>query len=110
MTDTHDRIGAVTGAVVAFRDVSAARATSVEMSHLAQHDSLTDLPNRMLFNDRLTQAISLAVRQDKQLAVMFLDLDHFKKINDSLGHNGGRQVAAVGGRAIGSVVFGVPTR
>jgi diguanylate cyclase (GGDEF)-like protein/PAS domain S-box-containing protein len=76
----------VTGTIVAFRDVSAARAKLLEMSHLAQHDVLTDLPNRALFNDRLTQAIALAERQDKQLAVMFVDLDHFKKINDSLGH------------------------
>jgi diguanylate cyclase (GGDEF)-like protein len=59
------------------------------MSHLAQHDHLTDLPNRLLFNDRLKQAISMAVRQSKQLAVMFVDLDQFKKINDSLGHGVG---------------------
>ena len=71
VTPLHDEDGSVTGAVVAFHDVSAARAKSLEMSHLAQHDFLTDLPNRMLFNDRLTQAISMAERQDKQVAVMF---------------------------------------
>jgi diguanylate cyclase (GGDEF)-like protein/PAS domain S-box-containing protein len=96
VTPIHDQDGGVTGAVVAFHDVSMARARSLEMSHLAQHDSLTDLPNRMLFNDRLTQAISLAVRQGKQLALMFVDLDHFKKINDSLGH-------AVGDKLLQSV-------
>jgi diguanylate cyclase (GGDEF)-like protein/PAS domain S-box-containing protein len=93
----HDE--SVTGAIVAFRDVSAARAKSLEMSHLAQHDVLTDLPNRVLFNDRLTQAIALAQRQGKQLAVMFVDLDHFKKINDSLGHDvGDKLLRSVAGR------------
>ena len=100
VTPIHDQDGEVTGAVVAFHDVSAARAKSLEMSHLAQHDALTDLPNRVLFNDRLTQAISLAVRQGKQLAVMFVDLDHFKKDQRLAGPRGGRQTAAVGGRAI----------
>ncbi len=82
---THDQDGDITGAVVAFHEVSVARTKSLEMTHLAQHDVLTNLPNRMLFNDRLTQAISLAERQGKQLALMFVDLDHFKKVNDSLG-------------------------
>jgi diguanylate cyclase (GGDEF)-like protein/PAS domain S-box-containing protein len=95
----RDENGAVVGEVVTFNDVSVARATSVKMSHLAQHDSLTDLPNRTLFNDRLTQAISLAERQGGQLAVLFIDLDHFKRINDSLGHEvGDKLLQSVAGR------------
>ena len=83
----HDRDGHVTGAVIVFHDVSMARAVVLEMSHLAQHDALTGLPNRMMLNDRLAQAISLARRNHHLLAVLFLDLDGFKNINDSLGHS-----------------------
>jgi diguanylate cyclase (GGDEF)-like protein/PAS domain S-box-containing protein len=83
---TRDRRGNVSGAVIVFHDVSAARAKTLELSHRAQHDFLTDLPNRVLLNDRINQAISFAARYSKQLAVMFVDLDYFKKINDAFGH------------------------
>src|SRR6266478_4202029 len=82
----HDRAGRVTGAVIVFHDVSAARAMSVQMTHSAQRDVVTNLPNRLLLNDRITQSIALARRQNRPVAVIFLDLDLFKYINDSLGH------------------------
>src|SRR6266481_1126147 len=95
----HDRDGRVTGAVIVFHDVRMAQATVFEMTHLAQHDVLTDLPNRLLLSDRLTQAISIARRNHSQLAVLFLDLDGFKHINDSLGHSvGDKLLQSVAGR------------
>jgi diguanylate cyclase (GGDEF)-like protein/PAS domain S-box-containing protein len=82
----HDRGGQVIGAVMVFKDVSEARAMSLQAVYMAQHDFLTDLPNRILLNDRLSQAIGLARRHGHRLAVLFLDLDQFKHVNDSLGH------------------------
>jgi diguanylate cyclase (GGDEF)-like protein/PAS domain S-box-containing protein len=97
----HNRRGAVTGAVMVFRDMSTARALSHRMSYLAQHDSLTDLPNRGLLNDRLHHAISLAQRRRKKMAVLFLDIDRFKHVNDSLGHEiGDRLLQSVARRLL----------
>ena len=100
----HDRSGRVVGAVIVFHDVSAARAMSAQMTHAAQHDVVTNLPNRMLLNDRIAQSISMARRQRKSTAVIFLDLDHFKYVNDSLGHAAGdKLLQSVAGRLVSSL-------
>ncbi len=85
----HDAEGHMTGAVIVFRDVGAALDMARQMARLAQHDALTGLPNRLLLHDRLTEAIAFARRHRKPLAVLFLDIDGFKVVNDSLGHAAG---------------------
>lgn len=100
----HNRDGKDAGAVIVFHDVSKSRAMALKMTHLAQHDFLTDLPNRVLLTERLTQAISLAKRHRKQVALLFLDLDHFKHINDSLGHTVGDQLLQSVAERLGSCV------
>jgi diguanylate cyclase (GGDEF)-like protein/PAS domain S-box-containing protein len=82
----HDWNGQLVGAVMVFRDISDTVALTSKMRHLAQHDFLTNLPNRVLLNDRITQAIASARRSESNPVLLFLDLDKFKHINDSLGH------------------------
>jgi diguanylate cyclase (GGDEF)-like protein len=100
----HDRQGHAIGAVIVFRDVSVARAMARQITHSAEHDFLTGLPNRMLLNDRINQAIASARRHTKQVAVLFLDLDGFKHINDSLGHPiGDRLLQSIATRLVACV-------
>ncbi len=82
----RDRSGAVVGAVLVFHDVTQQRALASQMAHMAHHDPLTDLPNRILFRDRLEQALKQANRTGGGVAVLFGDLDRFKHVNDSFGH------------------------
>jgi diguanylate cyclase (GGDEF)-like protein/PAS domain S-box-containing protein len=82
----HNPEGQATGAVMVFHDISDALSMALQMVHSAQHDFLTGLPNRTLLNDRIGQAITLARRHQREIALLFLDLDGFKHINDSLGH------------------------
>ena len=105
----HDRAGRPTGAVFVFRDVSAARAMALQMSHSALHDFLTGLPNRLFLSDRISQAIALAPRHMNKVAVLFLDLDGFKHINDSLGHPTGDKLLQSIAKRLGECVRGADT-
>jgi len=81
--------GELVGSVVAFIDISEHKQTEAELHRLAYFDSLTGLPNRVLFNDRLQQALTDARRRDRLVALMLLDIDRFKVVNDTLGHEAG---------------------
>lgn len=103
-TPVHDATGKATGAVIIFHDASASRTMALKMAHLAQHDFLTGLPNRMLLTERLSQAIGMANRNSTKVALLFIDLDFFKHINDSLGHAVGDELLkAVAERLVKSV-------
>lgn len=88
------------GSVVCFRDMSPRKAFEQELLHHAFHDHLTGLANRSLFGDRLAQAHARAARTGSLYAVMFVDLDDFKSVNDSLGHAGGDEVLVAVARVL----------
>lgn len=98
ITATRDSQGAVHNYIAICTDISERKAAEERIRYLAHHDVLTGLPNRALFQDRLGQAIAHAQRTNTRVAVLFVDLDRFKNINDSLGHHLGdellKQIAA----------------
>jgi PAS domain S-box-containing protein len=84
-----DSSGKPTGFKGMIRDITERKRTEQQINYMATHDALTGLPNRLMFNQLLNQAIRSAQRHKRQLAVLFIDLDRFKTINDSLGHEAG---------------------
>jgi diguanylate cyclase (GGDEF)-like protein/PAS domain S-box-containing protein len=104
----RDDQGQISHYVAVFSDISAIKHSEHELAHLAHHDPLTDLPNRLLFTDRAEQALASAQAHKRGCALLLLDLDHFKIINDSLGHNVGDQLLkTVGERLQGLFGSGV---
>src|ERR1044071_1761317 len=94
-------VGAI---VINYRDVSQRKETEKQLEYRAYYDSLTSLPNRLLFRDRLVNSLAHAHRNRVGLAVMYLDVDHFKLVNDGLGHNfGDRRLADIAHRLQGAL-------
>ncbi len=92
ISEVRNKIGEITNYVSVFSDISELKKTQEEISYLAYHDSLTQLPNRVLLQDRLGQAIKHADHTGQSFCLMYMDLDNFKNINDSMGHAEGDQL------------------
>ncbi|MGM0451123.1 MAG: EAL domain-containing protein [Pseudomonadota bacterium] len=100
LTAFTNQMGYVTNYITFLQDLSEHELSQAQIYKLAHYDALTGLPNRTLFYDHLEQALGLARRHQKKVAVVFLDLDEFKGINDSLGHDAGDQVLQDIGRRL----------
>ncbi|OWY38281.1 diguanylate cyclase [Xenophilus sp. AP218F] len=105
----QDSQGGVSHHIALFTDISERKEQEARVQHMAEYDALTDLPNRVLVNDRLHQAIRQAELQHGQLAVLFVDLDHFKNINDTLGHSTGDELLKQVARRLAGAVRGLDT-
>jgi len=101
VSTVRDDAGKVTHYVGVFSDITRLKESQEKLDYLAHHDPLTSLPNRLLFNDRLLHAIGRATRVSQQLAVMFIDLDRFKNVNDTLGHHVGDELLKQVAQALG---------
>ncbi|WP_433738111.1 phosphodiesterase DibA [Pseudomonas putida] len=99
----HDDLGQLSHYVAVFSDISAIKNSEHELMRLAHHDPLTDLPNRLLFTDRAEQALASAQIHKRGCALLLVDLDHFKMINDSLGHTIGDQLLKAVAERLGAM-------
>jgi diguanylate cyclase (GGDEF)-like protein/PAS domain S-box-containing protein len=100
VSTVRDRQGKPSHYVAMFLDVSEAKSAAQQIQHLAHHDVLTGLPNRLLLRDRLQQALAQAQRHGQCVALLFIDLDHFKHVNDAHGHHVGDQLLQQAARRI----------
>jgi diguanylate cyclase (GGDEF)-like protein/PAS domain S-box-containing protein len=104
VTGVRDDAGARIGYVVVLSDITQRRLDEERIRHQANYDALTGLPNRSLFMDRLTQAVNAADRSSHRVAVMFIDLDGFKLVNDTLGHDAGDELLREAARRLTATV------
>ncbi len=106
LSAVRDTDGAVRHYIISYLDITERKAAEERITHLAHHDTLTGLLNRLSLTNRLEQALATARREEHQLAVMFIDMDRFKTVNDTLGHAAGDKLLIDVARRLGEIVRG----